>query len=132
MTLTEKYGEMTERFEARSLDARGFSHVDHIGVACQMLQRYEFLEAAFRFGSALRAIAAKAGAADKFNATVTLAFLSLLSERMAAMPHESFDEFLEKNPDLTSRSLMETWYSPDRLGSDRARKSFLMPDKFSS
>ncbi len=132
MTLSETYRDMADRFEAESLDARGFTHVDHIGVACQMLQRYEFLEAAHRFSASLRAIAAKAGAAEKFNATITLAFLSLLSERMANTPHASFGEFLEKNPDLTSRSLMETWYSPERLGSKKARETFLMPDRFSS
>ncbi|MES0883278.1 hypothetical protein [Roseibium sp. SCP14] len=124
------YNAMTEQFETQSLDASGFTHVDHIGVACKMLQKYEFLEAAARYGSALRGIAAKVGAPDKFNTTLTLAFLGLLSERMADTPHETFAEFMEKNPDLVSRSLMETWYSKERVDSRRAREIFLMPDRF--
>ena len=39
-----------------------------------------------------------------------------------------FDEFLRDNPDLLSRDLLARWYSPDRIGSARARRAFLMPD----
>ncbi|MEM9635999.1 MAG: hypothetical protein AAGA50_32100 [Pseudomonadota bacterium] len=124
------YNVLTEQFETQSLDATTFTHVDHIGVACKMLQKYDFLEAAARYGSALRAIATKAGAPEKFNTTLTLAFLGLLSERMADTPHKTFAEFMDKNPDLVSRSLMETWYSKDRVGSGRAKEIFLMPDRF--
>ncbi|CAE7567398.1 dnaX, partial [Symbiodinium microadriaticum] len=129
MTETKNYPDLTDRFEAGTLAPEGFSHVDHIGVACQMLQRYEFLDAAQRYGRALRDIAARAGAPDKFNVTITLAFLGLLSERMVETVHETFAEFLEKNPDLTSRSLMATWYSDSRIASGAARQSFLMPDR---
>lgn len=128
MTL-ETYAEMTEDFEAHRLDARGFTHADHIGVACCMLQKYDFLEAALRYGRALKDIAAAAGAPDKFNVTITLAFLGVLAERMAATPHDSFEEFLERNPDLLSRSLMKTWYSDARIRSGRSRRMFLMPDR---
>jgi len=126
----QDYSALASQFEAESLDAASFSHVDHIGVACQMLQRYDFLDAAVRYCRALRNIAAKAGAPDKFNMTVTLAFLSLLSERMAVTPHSSFAEFLDKNEDLSSRSLLGSWYSADRLDSAKARETFLMPDRF--
>ncbi|MCV0429505.1 MAG: hypothetical protein K5905_29025 [Roseibium sp.] len=124
------YIELTDRFEAQSVDAGTFTHVDHIGVACRMLKKYDFLEAAARYGTALRAIATKAGAPDKFNTTLTLAFLGVLSERMAETPHETFAEFLEKNQVLVSRSLISTWYSSDRVGSQLARRAFLMPDRF--
>lgn len=124
------YGDLTDRFEARVLDAGSFTHRDHIGVACQMLQRYDFLEAAARYGSALKEIAEKAGATGKFNTTLTLAFLGLLAERMEVTAHENFDEFLEHNPDLFSRSLMNAWYSSERVSSARARQIFLLPDRF--
>ncbi|WP_422384745.1 hypothetical protein [Roseibium album] len=124
------YGDLTDLFEARILDARSFTHRDHIGVACQMLQRYDFLEAAARYGSALKEIATKAGASGKFNTTVTLVFLGLLAERMEVTPHANFDEFLERNPDLFSRSLMDAWYSKERVSSENARQMFLLPDRF--
>ncbi|MCK7613362.1 hypothetical protein [Roseibium sediminicola] len=130
MSESRNYPDLTDRFEAGTLAPEGFSHVDHIGVACQMLQRYDFLDAAQRYGHALRGLAARAGAPDKFNVTITLAFLGLLAERMAGTAHKSFAEFLEKNPDLTSRTLMATWYSEGRLASGTARQRFLMPDRF--
>jgi hypothetical protein len=130
MTELRNYADMTDRFEAGVPEAKGFTHVDHIGVACQMLQRYDFLDAAQRYGRALREVATRAGVPNKFNVTITLAFLALVSERMAGTAHETFAEFLEKNPDLTSRSLMATWYSDSRIASPQARQRFLMPDRF--
>lgn len=124
------YAQLSDRFEAGQLDAKGFSHVDHIGVACRMLQKYEFLEAACRYGNALRGLASRAGVPEKYNTTITLAFLGILSERMAETPHETFGEFLSKNPDLSSRALMATWYSDARLGSQGARQRFLLPDRY--
>ena len=124
------YAELSDRFEAERLDPKGFSHLDHIGVACQMLQTYEFLDAACRYGKALRCLAARAGVPEKFNTTITLAFLGILSERMAETAHVTFDEFLTKNPDLSSRDLMGTWYSDARLASKGAREGFLLPDRY--
>jgi hypothetical protein len=124
------YAELSDRFQAGRLEAKGFGHVDHIGVACHMLQSYEFLDAACRYGKALRGLAARAGVPEKFNTTITLAFLGILSERMAETPHETFDEFLAKNPALGSRALMGTWYSHARLASPGARKGFLLPDRY--
>jgi hypothetical protein len=124
------YHALTDQFEAETLDARSFSHVDHIAVACQMLQRYDFLDAAVRYSDSLKNIATKAGAPDKFNTTITLAFLSLLSEKMAMTPHDTFVEFIEKNPDLVSRTLLGSWYSSERMSSPLARQAFLMPDRF--
>lgn len=124
------YAELSDRFEAGHLDPKDFSHVDHIGVACRMLQQDAFLDAASRYGKALRGLVARAGVPEKFNTTITLAFLGILSERMAETPHETFEEFLAKNPDLSSRELMGTWYSDARLASKGAREGFLLPDRY--
>ena len=49
---------------------------------------------------------------------------------MAGTAHKTFAEFLERNPDLTSKSLMTRWYSEGRMTSSEARHGFLMPDRF--
>ncbi|MHA7775114.1 hypothetical protein [Roseibium sp. M-1] len=130
MSDLKTYEVLTESFEAGTLEASGFSHVDHIGVACQLLQKHDFLDAAARYGRALRTLAAGAGVPEKFNTTITLSFLGILSERMADTPHDSFGEFLQKNPDLLSRALMSRWYSDARITSPDARTRFLLPDRF--
>ena len=126
--MTRDYAELTRSFEACDIDAGAFRHVDHVGVAYEMLRRYDFLEASFRYAECNRTIATRAGAARKFNTTITLAFLSLIAERMEVTRHDSFDAFIADNQDLVSGKVLEKWYSPERLGSDLARSIFLMPD----
>ena len=64
----------------------------------------------------------------KFNATITLAFMSLIAERMATTQYVDYDDFITSNPDLLSKDVLEQWYSPERLSSILARSIFLMPD----
>ena len=72
--------------------------------------------------------ATAAGAAQKFNTTITLAFLSLIAERMQASAHDDFAGFIEENEDLLASDVLSRWYSKERLASDTARRVFLLPD----
>ena len=126
--MTVDYETLAQSFEACDIDAGGFTHADHVGVAYDMLQRYDFLEASVRYCRSIRTIATTAGAAQKFNTTITLAFLSLIAERIETTAHDSYEEFAEKNPDLFGNHLLKRWYSADRIRSDLARTIFLMPD----
>ena len=63
-----------------------------------------------------------------FKHSITLAFLSLIAERMEATRYETFDDFIAQNMDLLSGNILAKWYSPERLQSDLARTVFLMPD----
>jgi hypothetical protein len=56
------YPELIKAFEAETLDSTAFRHVDHIGVAFEMLRKYDFVEATYRYSVAIRSIATKAGA----------------------------------------------------------------------
>jgi hypothetical protein len=120
--------ELLLSFEARDLDPATFRHSEHLGVAYEMLRKYGFMEAATRYAENIHAIAVKAGAAGKFNATITFAFMSLIAERMALTEHSGCGDFIARNPDLMSKDLLKSWYSPERLQSDLARQIFLMPD----
>ncbi|MBL4756639.1 MAG: hypothetical protein JKY32_03045 [Rhizobiales bacterium] len=73
-------------------------------------------------------MATKAGAPKKFNLTITIAFMSLIAERMAACDHEGYEDFMSLNLDLMAKDLLEKQYTPTRLYSDLARSVFLMPD----
>ena len=126
--MTVDYEELARAFEVCNIDAGNFSHADHVGVAYEMLRRYDFLDALVRYSSSIKTIAANAGAAQKFNTTITLAFLSLIAERIETTAHDSYDDFLEKNPDLFDGDVLTKWYSPERMQSDLARAVFLMPD----
>lgn len=126
--MTTDYAELIKSFEACDIDASSFSHIDHLGVAYEMLRRYDFLNACVKYADCISTIATKAGADRKFNMTVTLAFLSIIAERMETEPASDFDTFLQRNRDLVSGNPLAKWYSADRLNSDAARHAFLMPD----
>ena len=120
---------LVRAFEARTVDAGSFTHRDHVAVAYALLKRRSFLEASACYGSCLQAIATRAGAARKFNTTITLAFLGLIAERMDGSDAGTFETFICENADLLDRNPLSPWYSPARLDSDLARRIFLLPDK---
>jgi len=126
--MSRNYVELARSFEDCDIDAGAFGHMDHVGVAYEMLRTYDFLKASVRYSECINTIATRAGAARKFNTTITLAFLSLIAERMEATRHDTFDDFIEQNQDLLSSDLLAKWYSAERLRSDLARTVFLMPD----
>lgn len=119
---------MTRRFIDREIDNRAFRHDDHVLVAYDLLRIRPFDEAAALYARGIRELAARAGAPEKFNTTITFAYLSLIAERMDSGPAPSFDAFAATNPDLLSKTALDRWYAPERLHSDAARRMFLMPE----
>ena len=114
-------------FEQLQLSPASFSHRDHVLVAREMLATYSFPETVWRYSKTIHTMATAAGAPKKFNVTVTLAFLSLIAERMDANPKLTGDDFLSQNPDLLSTALLNNWYSSEELHSEFARNQFLLP-----
>lgn len=123
------YAELTDQLEALTLDVREFSHRHHVGVAYVLLSRYSFTDALAKFSAAIHTLATQAGAGDKYNTTITVAFFSVLAERIRTTPRRNVNDFLAKNDDLLDSAIIYQWYSPERLGSAAARTSFLMPDR---
>ena len=126
------YIKLTQSFEELTLNPINFRHIDHIGVAYVMLSKYDFITAIYKYSNNINRIATKAGAAKKFNVTITLAFLSLISERMLQSRYKSANEFLKNNQDLIKNNQLKKLYSEQRLQSESARVTFLMPDNLIS
>lgn len=125
--ITRNYDEFTDEFLSQDIDAKAFTHLDHLGVAFEILRRFDFLMAVQIYSESLDAIASKAGASDKFNLTVTLACMSIISERM--QPGEEFETFVNTNQDLLKINFLKDYYTDDRLHSLKAKGMFLMPNK---
>ena len=121
------YEEYTDAFLSQEVDANDFSHLDHVCVAREILLRFDFLMAVQIFSESLHAMALNAGASDKLNLTVTLAFMSIISERMDS--GEDLESFVKTNQDLLHTDFMEEYYTTERLNSSKAKGMFLMPDK---
>ncbi len=118
-----------DRFESGEIKPGAFDHKAHIRAAYGMLCRYEFIDACAKYASTIRGLAERAGAYDKYNTTITLAFMSLIAERIANSDAGDWNAFIEANPDLLERDALSSWYSDDRLHSPLARKQFVLPDK---
>ena len=121
------YEEYTDAFLSQEVDANDFSHLDHVCVAREILLRFDFLMAVQIFSESIHSMAMNAGDGDKFNLTVTLAFMSIISERMQS--GEDLEVFVKTNQDLLHTDFMEEYYTTERLNSSKAKGMFLMPDK---
>jgi hypothetical protein len=94
----------------------------------EMLRRHDFAETVFRFSSTLRAMAARVGKPQAFHQTVTIAFLSLIAERLDSGGYADFDSFARANADLLDKATLARWYPSERLATEAARRTFLLPE----
>ena len=131
MTGCRPMSDLTRDFEAHAIDTGCFDHAGHVRVAYDLLGKYDFVDATMTYVRGIQAIATQAGVPDKFNLTITIAFLSLIAERLADHPQPDFPSFAAANPDVMSRDVLTRWYGADRLTSARARQVFLMPEPLS-
>lgn len=102
-----------------------FTHEDHIGAAFELLKQCEFLEATSIYARAIKKLATSAGAPEKFNTTITLAFLSIIAER--SRTGQTLAQFMADNSDLLAGDLLAAWYDNETLDSESARNAFVMP-----
>jgi hypothetical protein len=83
MTLSEECPDLA-RFISGEADLASFSHREHVRMGFELLQRYDFVETALWYSRALSAMTAKIGKPERFHQTMTIAFLSLIAERLEA------------------------------------------------
>ena len=110
------------------MNPAAFPHREHVRMGYEMLRRYDFAAAAYHYSCGLRVMTARAGRPEAFHQTTTIAFLSLIAERLAlgAKPAD-FTAFERDHPDLMDKSVLTQWYQPERLALAAARQTFLLP-----
>ena len=117
-----------ERFVRGEIDTSAFPHREHVRMAFEMLRRHDFAETVWHFSRTLRVMAAKAGKPQAFNQTVTIAFLSLIAERMERDGAPDFAAFVRAHPEMLDKSALSRWYRPDQLSTEIARRTFVLPE----
>ena len=124
--------EFLAAFEDGSMPEVGFHHVDHVRAAWLMLQQEAPAAALDRFSAALKRFAAARQKDGLYHETITWAYLLLVNERMERADRAlGWEEFAASNPDLMTwrPSVLERYYTPETLGSDLARRAFVLPDR---
>jgi len=122
--------EFVRGFEDCTLANDAFHHRDHVRLAWIYLERHPPLEALARFVEGLRRFATFHGHPGLYHETITWAYLFLIHERKADGPAgETWEEFAARNPDLLAwkPSILDRYYDAETLGSDRARRLFVLP-----
>lgn len=119
-------------FEAATLPEDRFHHRDHVRAAWLLLRDESPAAALARFASALKRFAAAKGKTRLYHETITWAYLLLINERMERDGRDrGWEEFAASNPDLLTwrPSVLDEYYTPETLGTDLARRVFLLPDR---
>ncbi len=124
--------ELIARFEDCTFPAAEFHHTEHVQVAWEYLREEPSpIDALRRFTTNLRRFAEHNGAAGVYHETITWAYLILIHERVLLAPEADWDAFRAANPDLFAwkPSILDRYYTSETLGSELARRAFVMPDK---
>jgi hypothetical protein len=119
-------------FENGTLPEDRFHNADHVRAAWLILREESPAAALDRFSTALKRFAASKGKTGLYHETITWASLLLVNERMERAGRElGWGEFAASNPDLLTwcPSVLDEYYTPETLGSDLARRAFVLPDR---
>ena len=123
---------LIDAFEAGTEPPGGFHHREHVRVAWYYLQHAAFADALVRFSNNLRRFAAARGKPGLYHETITTAYLLLINERLDGDDRKlPWPAFAERHADLLTwkPSALDRYYRPETLMSDRARRTFVMPDR---
>lgn len=128
-TITDE--ELLQQFADASLPTELFNHRQHVRAAWLYLKRDGMPQAMRTFPQSLVQFADAKGAQGLFHLTITWAYLLLINERQEQCQSKDWDSFAASNPDLLTwkPSILDRFYTPELLWSDRARQSFVMPDR---
>jgi hypothetical protein len=124
--------ELMRAFECGVAPAGGFHHAEHVRAAWTYLRRHSLPEAIVRFTTALKTFAAAQGKPNLYHETITIAFMLIIAERTAQdAGNSSWSAFSGRHPELLqwNPSVLDRYYTHETLWSDRARQSFVMPDR---
>jgi hypothetical protein len=124
---------LIQSFENGVVPPGGFHHAQHVRVAWCYLRQHPLLEALDRFQTRLRAFAVAQDKPDLYHETITTAYVLLINERLSedGAGDGDWEAFAARNADLLTwkPSILERYYRTETLWSERARRTFVMPDR---
>jgi hypothetical protein len=106
----------------------GFGHREHLELAWNCLRLHSIDDAAEAMVAAIRRVARMHAAEDKYNETMTRAWLHFVAVHVQRWGADSFETFLERNPDLLDSKLIQHFYSHELIFSESARAAWTSPD----
>ncbi len=125
--------DLLSSFEAGTLTYKQFSHQVHVNVAWLYVRSRPLAEASEVFIRHLKLLNKVHGVSANYHETVTWFMLLLIADRQAKNPAFSFEDFMQKNPDIMkdAKAVLGQYYTDETLWGDHARRCFTLPDKMS-
>jgi hypothetical protein len=108
--------------------AERFGHREHVRLTWLAVRRCGTAGAVELISDGIRRTARYAGVPQKYNATVSRAWVELTAHHMAEAPGEIFEELLTRNPGLLDKRLLTRFYHSRTLASPAARTGWVEPD----
>jgi hypothetical protein len=108
--------------------AERFGHRQHIHLTWLAVRRYGTPAAAELISDGIKQTATYAGAPQKYNATVTRAWVELVGHHTVHSDADVFDSFATQNAALLDKKLLTRFYRSSTLASDSARTRWVEPD----
>ena len=130
--IADRFAQLSiENFETGNVDVGAFDHEAHVYIAWLYLETLPRAQAADRFCAALQRLTERVGVPAKYHETISRFFLGLIARRRDTSGAADWPSFCRENDDLCkgAAELLQRHYSPELLSSDRARTSFVIPDR---
>jgi hypothetical protein len=105
-----------------------FGHRQHIHLTWLAVRRYGTAAAICLVSEGIQRTARYAGAPQKYNATISRAWVELVGHHAAHRDAPTFDGFAAGNPALLDKRLLIRFYRPATLASPQARTGWVEPD----
>jgi hypothetical protein len=118
-----------ELFEQVTADGRGFGHRQHIHLTWLAVRRHGIDEAIAVVSDGIQQTARYAGVPQKYNATVSRAWVQAVGYHAAEHPTDDFAAFVQANAALLDKRLLSRFYSSTVLASAAARSGWVAPDR---
>ncbi|MFD8478277.1 hypothetical protein [Kitasatospora sp. NPDC059673] len=108
--------------------AERFGHRQHIQLTWLAVRHHGTSAAVELVSDGIRRTARDAGAPQKYNATVSRAWVELVGHHAEQSDTADFDAFADQHPTLLDKNLLTRFYRSSTLTSDPARTGWVEPD----
>lgn len=108
--------------------AEHFGHRQHVHLTWLAVRRYGTSAATGLVSDGIRGVARYHGAPQKYNATISRAWVELVGHHAEQSHAADFDTFADQNGALLDKKLLARFYRSSTLASDPARTGWVEPD----
>ncbi|HUZ56559.1 MAG TPA: hypothetical protein VMU94_29040 [Streptosporangiaceae bacterium] len=105
-----------------------FGHREHVHLTWLAVQRFGMPAAIGLVSEGIQRTARYAGAPQKYNATVSQAWVELVAYHAAGRRDDDFAVFASRYPSLLAKRVLTRHYRPATLASQQARTGWVEPD----